>query len=207
MMVSFMPCCKNQLTELPRILLAAVLFLLTGIAQAGNIAVKSAELQLVDDFYQLRAELAIDLSPKVEDALNKGVPLTFQIGVELVRPRWYWFNDTLVSLNQTVHLSYHALTRQYRLNAGGLNKNFSTLQAAVNELEMLREWQVIDRALVPKKSGKLQLAVRMYLDQTQLPKPLQLNAISSSDWQLDSGWQNFDFSPTDTVANAPPVAH
>ncbi len=202
-----MRCCKNRLTELPRFFLAALLFFLTGVAQAGNIAVKNAELQLVDDFYQLRAELAIELSPKVEDALNRGVPLTFQIGVELVRPRWYWFNDTLVSLNQTVHLSYHALTRQYRLNAGGLNKNFSTLQAAVNELEMLRDWQVIDRALVPKKSGKLQLAVRMYLDQTQLPKPLQLNAISSSDWQLDSGWQNFDFSPAETVANAPPVTH
>ncbi len=202
-----MHCCKNLLTELPHFLLAALLLLLAGTVEAAGITVKSADLQLVDDFYQLRAELAIELSPKVEDALNKGVPLAFQIGVELVRPRWYWFNDTLVSLNQTVHLSYHALTRQYRLNAGGLNKNFSTLQAALDELETLRDWQLIDRAVVPRKSGKLQLSVRMYLDQTQLPKPLQVNAISSSDWQLDSGWQHFDFTPAEPTAAAPPATH
>jgi hypothetical protein len=29
----------------------------------------------------------------------------------------------------------------------------------------------------------------MYLDVTQLPKPLQVNALASSArWQLDSGW-------------------
>jgi hypothetical protein len=30
----------------------------------------------------------------------------------------------------------------------------------------------------------------MYLDISQLPKPLQVNALASSTrWQLDSGWQ------------------
>ena len=38
-------------------------------------------------------------------------------------------------------------------------------------------------------------AVRMKLDVNQLPKPFQLNALASREWQLASDWYRFDFSP------------
>lgn len=189
------PCCKNTLVDALRHWLLALLLLFAGAAQAAGITIKQADLQLVDEFYLLRAELDIDLSSKVEDALNKGVPLTFRMEVELVRPRSLWFDETVVSTHQLVRLSYHALTRQYRLNAGGLNKNFVSLDGALAELQSLHDWQILERTQLPRKSPPLRLGLRVYLDQTQLPKPLQVNALSSADWQLDSGWQQSEFVP------------
>ena len=36
---------------------------------------------------------ALSLSPQLEDAVNKGVPLYFLVEFELLRPRWYWWDE------------------------------------------------------------------------------------------------------------------
>ena len=41
----------------------------------------------------------------LEEVLNKGVPLYFLLEFELIRPRWYWFNEHVVSLQQQYRLS------------------------------------------------------------------------------------------------------
>ena len=38
-------------------------------------------------------------------------------------------------------------------------------------------------------------AVRERLEVNELPKPFQLNALASREWQLDSGWHRFAFTP------------
>ena len=40
-----------------------------------------------------------------------------------------------------------------------------------------------------------QAAVRMRLDVSQLPKPFQINALASREWQLSSDWYRFAFTP------------
>ena len=37
--------------------------------------------------------------------------------------------------------------------------------------------------------------VREKLDVNQLPKPFQVNALASRDWQLASEWHKFSFTP------------
>ena len=38
-------------------------------------------------------------------------------------------------------------------------------------------------------------SVRMHLDVTQLPKPLQVNALTGDDWNLDSDWYRWIVRP------------
>ena len=38
-------------------------------------------------------------------------------------------------------------------------------------------------------------AVRMRLDVSQLPKPFQLNALASRDWNLSSDWHRWSVKP------------
>ena len=45
------------------------------------------------------------------------------------------------------------------------------------------------RALKP--GARYVASVRMHLDLSQLPKPLQINALVNTDWGLDSDWHQW----------------
>ena len=45
------------------------------------------------------------------------------------------------------------------------------------------------------KGARYEAAVREKLDVNQLPKPFQVNALASRDWQLASEWHRFSFTP------------
>lgn len=171
-----------------------VLFLLMPIAAgAEGIDVKSADLEQVEEAFILNAELEISLSPVLEDALNKGVPLNFVADFELKKPRWYWLDETIASAQQHVRLSYHALTRQYQLNFSGHYLNFLSLGEACRELGQLRDWPVMVKERLKKRTAYV-AALRMKLDLGQLPKPLQVNALASKEWNLDSEWYRWNFA-------------
>ncbi len=97
----------------------------------SGIEVRKAALATVDDGYVLEAEFDVALTPTLEEVLNRGVALYFQMEFELIRSRWYWFNETVANTQQQYRLSYNALTRQYRIGVGTLYQNFSTLGEAL----------------------------------------------------------------------------
>lgn len=159
---------------------------------AEGIETKSAELELVEEALILNAELDINLNTTLEDALNKGVPLNFVAEFELKRPRWYWLDETVSAAQQHIRLSYHALTRQYQLNVNNQQRNFSGLNEARRELGRLRDWPVVKRSQIKDKQNYV-AALRFRLDLTQLPKPLQVNALASKEWNLDSDWYRWNY--------------
>ena len=162
-------------------------------ALADGIEIKSAELELVEETYQLNAEAEINLNPTLEDAPNKGVQLHFMAEFELKKPRWYWLDETVSAAQQHIRLSYHALTRQYQLSFNNQLKSFPALNEARRELGRLSGWQVAKRNQVKEKQGYV-AGMRFRLDLTQLPKPLQVNALASKDWNLDSDWYRWNFA-------------
>ena len=190
-----MRCCsKPDLFAAARVFLLALLLASPSIAGADGIEVKSAELEAVDETLVLKAELEIGLSPALEEALNKGVPLNFVAEFELRKPRWYWLDEVIVTAQQNIRLSYHALTRQYQIKINGQYRNFSSLIEARQELGRLQDWPVVEKAWVKKRSAHI-AGLRMRLDLAQLPKPLQLNALASKDWNLDSEWYRWNVNP------------
>lgn len=178
-----------------RLFVAALLLCCAASARAdAGIQVKSAELNLVEEVYQLKAEFEVNFSQALEDALNKGVPLNFLVEFELNRPRWYWLDETIASAQQQLRLSYHALTKQYRLQIHEQQKTFGTLAELKSELGHIQEWRVVERALL-KKRYAYEARLRMRLDLTQLPKPLQVNALASKEWSMESEWYRWTLNP------------
>jgi hypothetical protein len=161
---------------------------------AEGIAVKSATLELADDGWQLGAEFDIQFSPRLEEAVNRGVPLYFVVEFELSRPRWYWFDEKPVQFSQTYKISYTPLLRQYRLSVGNVYQNFTQFEEVTRVLSHLRGLQIADRSAF-SKDATYQAGIRMRLDTAQLPKPFQLNAIASRDWTLASDWHRWSLSP------------
>ena len=163
-------------------------------ANAEGISLKAARVEAVDEGWQLDAEFDIQFSPKLEEAVNRGVPLYFVLDFEMTRPRWYWFDEKPVHFSQTYKISYTPLLRQYRLSVGSVYQNFSTFEEVTRVLSRLRGVAIADHNAI-KKDSAYQASVRLRLDTAQLPKPFQLNAIASRDWSLSSDWHRWSLSP------------
>ena len=179
-----------------------LLFLLAATAQAAEISVGNPRLKAVAEGYSLSADFSISFNRRLEDVVNKGVMLYFVADFELLRPRWYWLDEQVVSQSRTFQLSYHALTRQYRLASGPLPQSFASLDEAIGAMSQLRGWQVVDKGML-HDGQTYQAGLRLRLDLTQMPKTFQVSALSSRDWNLGSDWLRWRFVAGDVSAEAP----
>ena len=175
-------------------MLALLLLAAAPWVRAEGISVTSATIEPGEDGWTLDATFDVQFGPRLEEAVNRGVPLYFVVEFELAKPRWYWFDDKPVQLSQTYRISYTPLLRQYRLSVGSVYQNFTRFEEVTRVLSRLRGWHVADKGAL-RKDQVYQAAVRMRLDTAQLPKPFQLNAISSRDWTLDSDWHRWTITP------------
>lgn len=189
--MAFSTACSKSVLERLRSCLLLLVFL-PALAWTAEIEVREPQITLSEDGYALAADFRFDLNSRLEEAVNRGVVLYFVADFELTRERWYWLDEKLVSRSLTYRLSYHALTRQYRLSTGGLHQSFETLNEALRVLRRLRNWQVIDKdEKIVVSGGTYQAAVRLRLDFNQLPRPFQISALGNKDWSLASDWKTW----------------
>lgn len=193
-MASFTAFCRRLRPSLLLLLLLA----LGEVAQAEpSIDVRSAELVLGNDGYDLDAVFQVQLGHTLEDALEKGVALNFVIEFEMVYERWYLlnlWNRTVAAFEQRFRLTYNALTRQYRVAAGALAQNVDTLPEALAVMGRVRSRLVAARDDL-EVGTPYSAQLRMRLDTSQLPKPFQINAIGSRGWNLASDWYRWTVKP------------
>ena len=194
-MTVFFTRCSKKFSRLCALALCALALACGAVAHAEGIEVRNAALVAGEEGYFLEADFEIALNPTLEDALNKGVPLYFLLEFEVIRPRWYWLNEKVLNNQQQYRLAYNALTRQYRLSTGGaFFQNLSSLDEVERLISRVRGRKVVDRAAV-FKGQRYDVAVRLRLDTTQLPKPFQISALTSRDWNLASDWVRWSFAP------------
>ena len=164
-------------------------------ASAEGIKIKSLELERVENDWLLNAAFQIELSPGLEDAVQKGVVLYFQTEFELTRSRWYWFEEKPAFAQRQTRLSYQPLTQQYRISSEGFTFSAKTISEALQAVGTIGGWRVIDNGQLDA-SKSYTAGLRMTLDLSKLPKPFQVNALNNRDWNVSSDGLRFPFSPT-----------
>ena len=219
-----MRCCKKLFSALLRGILLAWLFAAN--AQAEGIAIDKAEIRRSEDGYQLFASYDIKLNFVVTQALSRGIPIYFVSEFSLTHARWSWLDAAqqavwrtlprfvvgdssrrlswldkeIFNSTQTIKLSYSVLTGRYRISRGALFQNFATLEDAENILA--RQSSTAIPADLLKKNGDYMATARLRLDIAQLPKPLQVNALTDNDWTLDSDWYRWVISPAEIAEHS-----
>jgi len=176
-----------------RVLLVVTLTF-AGLAFADTIPVRSAELRADDGAYVLNAEFDLTLNPTLEEALEKGVTLSFVLEFELARPRWYWVDEKTLSFATQYRVSYNALTRQYKVVSGLLGQTFDALDEVLRFLSRVAARPVASRDLLVAGT-RYEAAIRLRLDVNALSKPFQVNALASREWSLQSEWYRWSFTP------------
>lgn len=173
-------------------------------ARAEEIEVRNAQLLATEEGVALNADFVFDFAPRLAEMVANGVPLYFVVEFELTRPRWWWFDEKAVAKRIQQRLSYHAVSRHYRLSTGLLQQQFATLEEALQVLRSVRNWVVIDRS-ASLADTNYEAALRMRLDTTLLPKPFQLSALTSRELNLESSWRRFPFRPSPPAAPTAPA--
>jgi Domain of unknown function (DUF4390) len=182
-------CTRRSFLHACLVVLATLCVLGTAGAKADGITLAHLDVAQKGEFFQLAGHFDIQLSDTMENALQRGVQLSFVQAVESERERSYWLAEGLTDQERTIRLSYNALLRQYYVTLAGVSSSHENLPDALRAVGDLRDWAVLNVKQM-KKKNQYTFYVRMYLDLSQLPKPLQVNALASSTrWQLDSGWQ------------------
>lgn len=188
---------KNH-TRHPRTLtaLAALVGLLSGPvikAQETGLEIRNARTSLAGDVWYLAARIDYRLNRDALEALQSGIPLTFELKVEVDRQRRWLPDVNVASLRQDFELSWQPLSRGYlvRNKNSGDQQAHTTLFAALNDLGRISALPLIDAALIDVNED-YEVSLRAALDQQQLPGPLRMLAFWDDDFALESEWFRWD---------------
>ena len=135
-----------------------------------------------------------ELSAPMQEALLKGIALHFVSEVEITRERWYFYDKRVARSERYMRLSYLPLTRRWRLNIANqpisvnglgviLGQTFDSLEEATATMQRMTQWRLASLADIDADSNHT-LEMRFKLDLNQLPRPLQIGATGSNDWNL-----------------------
>ena len=164
-----------------------ILFLSSStIASDNSLIIKTAEINSQFEAYFLNADFDLSFNDDLDEAIKKGIPINFIIEFELKKPRKYWFDEEVTKKTKEILLTYHALSKQFTLTE---SENrliaFDNLTQAKNELKKIKNWRIFDKSQIDD-TDKYLAYLQVKLDQTKLPKQLQVDITTNQEWQLTS---------------------
>jgi hypothetical protein len=144
----------------------------------------NSRLQRSDDGVYLSAHLEFELPPSLEDALNRGMPLSFVVQADVMRERWYWSDKLVNRTERYMRLSFQPLSKRWRVyvSAQPIAKHGFGCESGA---KLLTAWRkpckassvlpvgALQDASVMDLTTKQRLEFRFKLDLSQLPQPLQ----------------------------------
>jgi translation initiation factor IF-1 len=171
--------------------LTIAFILLTGLPTvllADDVTFRRIALTLSDQgLILLDAEIEYQLNETVSEALENGVPLTFETHVQMRRAKaWIWEKDVVDHRLRTV-LRYRPLSGLYELRnlQGDEGLAFATRDAALGAMGRIVAMPVIERERLDLDKEYL-VRVEVGLDIEALPLPMRPLAYLDSDWSLSS---------------------
>jgi hypothetical protein len=154
--------------------------------------VNNVRLEQTPDGMYLSATLRFELPSAVEDALLKGIPITFVAEAQVLRDRWYWYDKNVALALRTVRLSYQPLTRRWRIsvNSGAdsasgasLTQSFDQLSDAIAAVRRISRWKIAEGSDIDM-DARHNVDFRFRLDTTQMPRPMQIGITGNADWNI-----------------------
>ena len=169
-------------------IVAILLLCLPSVLLAEEVEFRRIALTLSEEgLILLDAEIIYDLNDTVSEALENGVPLTFETHVQMRRGKaWIWEKDIVDHRLRTV-LRYRPLSGLYELRnlQGDEGLACATRHAALRTLGKIVAMPIIERERLDLDKEYL-VRVEVKLDIEALPLPMRPLAYLKSDWSINS---------------------
>ena len=187
----------TRLLKSSKTLIVPLLLVVSLNAAGEGISVTRAEAKLTHaGQLSVSSRFRTDLPDQLKEALKQGVPLHFNLSWQLTAPSMssYKFKfDQLLNNDSTIQykLSFHPLTNRYRVTVGTFSTEYDTLETALRAVGAVVNWKVLSKGALSDVAAKdTKAEIRLLLTTAKLPKPFQINALTSKNWHLDSGWKS-----------------
>lgn len=160
-------------------------------AQARTIAIEVNYINIAElnDELRLDAEIAYELNSEVRGALINGIPMVFQVEVQIVAlQKWLW--DKVITTTVKTHLlKYHILSKQYVLEnlETGESVSFPDLESVLSKQGSVSAMYIAETDYLKEQENYV-VQLRSRLLSSKLPLPLRMKSYFSPKWRLDSGW-------------------
>lgn len=163
-----------------------LLVLLSGQCVAAGLDFSEVTITLGEDNrIFLDAQIHYELNETTAEALENGVPLTFETHVQMrAVDAWVWERDVSEYRLRSV-LRYRPLSALYEVRTPGMDNKqvFATRQAALRYMGRIRDLAIVERDRL-NLNKEYQVRLEAFLDVEALPLPLRPRAYLSSDWSL-----------------------
>lgn len=179
-----------------RKLLPVLALLLAIPVHAADFFITGIHTRLQENVYLLDAHVDYRFSEEALEALDNGVPLTFQLSIEIERKRKWWLDAEVANLQQRYRLQFHPLSHQYllqNLNSGAFYA-FQSLASALDAMGTLHDFPLLDVQLV-EEDEQYEVLMQAELDIEALPSPLRPLAYITPAWRLNSDWYTWSLKP------------
>ena len=177
-------------------ILLTVLLCVAGLVHGASITFKAVSLGVDDGMVLLDIAEQFELSDKMLEALENGVPLSFTTYINMrLQRNWLWDKD-MVEVEVRKVLRYHPLSSQYRVDNlyTDTRQMFATREAALRALGETRDLPLIEeQRLTPDQYYLVDVQTRHEID--ALPLPLRTMAYVSPGWHLSSKVWEWQLKP------------
>lgn len=165
-------------------------------SEQGYFEVRSVYAEHRNGVYFLNGRINYQLGSAAREALHSGVPLDFELEIQLNRKRRWMPDSEVALLLQVSQLEFHALTQRYlvrNINSGE-QSSFSTLADALEEVGQIRQLPLIDESLL-EPDKPYEVSLRTVLELRDLPSAVRWLAFWWGDLRTASDWYTWPLRP------------
>jgi len=156
----------------------------------NQISISQIKLENNQENIIIDLQQSSQLSPKIIELLERGIPIAFNLKIDLIKEEKYWFDKVLNQNNFVYQIKYFSLRKVFEvIDIYGNKKTFEDEQEAINNL-------LSDKEIIIKKYSHLnntKLKIWVELDKKRLPKAIQADIFNKS-WDVGSNIIIFDMN-------------
>lgn len=157
-----------------------------------GIEVVSVQTYAKDRIYFMSAVIETKLPDYITLAVQNGLPLPLIIQIEVLNPNSWWFDESMVLVEQRYQIHYLPLLDAVQLeniNAGS-NSTYSSIEHALEKIGVIIDYPLLDREHFILADDTY-ARIRMKIDIDSLPKPLRTQTILGGSWNIKSDWKEW----------------
>ena len=168
-----------------------ILYLNLTFANINNqISISQIKLENNQENIVIDLKQSSQLPPKIIELLERGIPIAFNLKIDLIKEEKYWFDKVLNQNNFIYQIKYFSLRKVFEvIDINGNKKIFEDEQEAISNL-------LSDKEIIIKKYSHLndtKLKIWVELDKKKLPKAIQADIFNKS-WDVGSNIIIFDMN-------------
>lgn len=179
----------RTISTLMQLIFSLVCLTLVAPVFADGVSIEHASGRKKDSVYLMDAKIRYDLGASVLEALTHGIPLHFDVTIELRRERnWVW-DAPVKTLTLGYILQYQPLSNDYLvtdINSGNI-ETLKELDEALNHLGTISNFPLFNDTEIEAGTA-YNCVIMSALKISTLPLPLQPLAYISPTWHLTSQW-------------------